>query len=981
MEIMHNGVSLPTGSARERFVLATLLLNPGRLVLTDRLVDSLWRTPPSSAKAQLHNLVSKIRARFRGIDAGLIVTRSSGYELRLGAHRLDLVEFRRLVSDGEQRYAAGDHNAAATALRKALELSRGPVLADVPADLAGDIRQALEQELLVAAETKLDADLALGRTGEVLRALTPLLDEHPYREHLYRRQMIALVAAGRRADALAAYQVAYQRLVDDLGVEPGASLRDLERRIMRGEPATEPATRVVVPRQLPPVDTVVTGRDMLLAQITEELDRSGDGRSPVVALVGPGGVGKTVLALAAGHRLELKYPDGQLYADLRGSHTTPADPCAVAGRFLRALGVDGGAVPDDPAERIAMYRSHLAVGRVLVVLDDAADEAQVRPLLPGVPRCGVVVTSRRQLRGLMGATRFTVPVLGPDDGIELLARLGARERVAADPATAARIVKLCGGLPLAVCITAARLALRPDWELTDFHRRLAAERGRLDELAVGDLDARASLALSYRSLPEAVRRLFRLLGLVTAPDWPAWVADLLADGQLDRLTDAHLVEGLGRDRFGQLRYRLHDLVAEYAAELAHVEDAGQRSGTALDNLLRTWSALATEADERIAHRDPATIGLPHQLPEAVRRAVRDTPYEWFEAERASLVDAVELACRLDHAEVAGELALRLAGFLAIRAYDGDRENTLRRAVACLRRHGPSETLARLLNQLFEAAAQRDKHAELPGIAGEALTVARQLGDPVSELRALAQVARSARLNGKFAEARRLLEEAVASARRAAVPGALLATFVESLGVTYLESGDGRRAVPLLEEAVLLAGDEGKGRRTAQVLHSYATALLQVGRYGDAGQAATEGLIITETIGDEVGSAYLEHIMATVHLERREWTEAAVRLDRSLRLHEQYDNREGIAEVLRSLGDLALGEGRPAEALPLFTRSLRLCRQIGSALETARVLCRLELGQAAVGDLAAARACRTEWREILGELGLDESCLRRPRFLD
>jgi len=981
MEIRHEGGPLSTGSARERFVLATLLLNADRLVLIDRLVDGLWRIPPRSAKAQLHNLVSKIRARLRGIDDGLIVTRPLGYELVLGLNRLDLAEFRRLAHEGRKRHAAGDHTGAATVLHRALELWRGPALADIPGESVGEIRAALEEELLAATETKLDADLALGCIDDLLRDVTSLLDRHPYREDLYRRQMVALVAAGRRADALAVYQAAYRRFVDDLGVEPGTPLRDLQRQIVCGEPVIEPPTRVVVPRQLPPMDTRLTGRDALLARITGELDRPDGEVSPVVALVGPGGVGKTMLALAAGHRLEPRYPDGQLYADLRGSHADPADPYVVAGLFLRALGVNGGAVPDDATERIGMYRSHLAAGRVLVVLDDAADEAQIRPLLPGAPRCAALVTCRRQLRALMGVMRLTVPTLATADGTALLARLGAGDRVIADHVTAARIVEACGGLPLAVCIAAARLALRPDWELADFHRRLVDERVRLDELAVGDLDVRANLALSFQSLSEPAQTLFRLLGLVTTRDLPAWVADLAAEGQLAELIDAHLVELIGRDRAGQPRYRLHDLVAEYAAELGNAENDERERDEALDRVLRGWLTLASQADGRIASGDSPGVDVPPlPLPVAVTRVAQEIPYEWFEAERASLVDAVELACRFGRADIAGDLALRLSGFLAVRGYDDDRERTLRRAVECVRRHGPVQTLGRLLSNLFEAVAQRDRRAELSDIAREALAVSRRVGDPVFELRALAQVARAARMDGRFNEARWMLEEAVSAARRAAVSRSLQCKVVESLGVTYLESGDGR-AVPLLAEAVMLASDEGKDRRAAQVRHSYALALIRAGRLSDAEHAATEGLIITETIGDEVGTAYLEQTLAMLHLERRQWADAAVRLDRSLRLHEQYDNREGIAEALRAQGDLALGEGRADDALPLLTRSLELCRQIGSGLEVARVLCRLELGHAAVGDHAAAGACRAEWQAILDELRLAEICLGRPRFLE
>ncbi|MGH3739463.1 MAG: BTAD domain-containing putative transcriptional regulator, partial [Micromonosporaceae bacterium] len=645
VEVRHEGRTLPTGSARERYVLAALLLDADRLVSTDRLVDALWRTPPTSAKAQLHNMISKIRGRFRGFDDELIATRPAGYQLRLDGHRLDLVEFRERLAAARCAAERGEHHGTVAILDGASGLWRGPALADVPDDIAADARQALGEERLAAGELRLDAQLALGEYAGMLAELNGLLAEHPYREHLYRRQMLALAGAGRRADALAAYRRAYRRLVDDLGVEPGGALRELEQQILRGLTPSAASPPQLVPRQLPPVNGPVTGRDELLHEVTGCLTSRGDAALPVVVLVGPGGVGKTTLALSAGHRLAAEFPGGQLYADLRGSHGRPADPYQVTGRFLRALGVPGTAVPEDPEERLAMYRSHLADG-ALVVLDDAADEAQVRPLLPGSPRCAVAVTSRRQLAGLLGATRFAVPQLVDHAAVALLGRIAGPERVAAEPEAAARIARSCGALPLAVSIAGARLAAEPGLRLERFAVSLAEERGRLDQLTVGDLDVRASIALSYQQLPAPAARLFGQLGALPTADWPEWLPDALGGGDpavLGQLVDVHLVEPLGVDPVGQQRYRFHDLVAAYAAEQAPQDADPDVWRLVLDG----WLGLVTLADEAAGASTAPLLDAVHPpAPASAADAVRRAPLDWFETERVSLQDAVELAGRL-----------------------------------------------------------------------------------------------------------------------------------------------------------------------------------------------------------------------------------------------------------------------------------------------------------------------------------------------
>jgi len=326
------------------------------------------------------------------------VTQPPGYEFRLGCHQLDLQQFRRLVACGRELATAGEHRQAAAVLSEAAALWRGPALADVPDALVGGLREALHDERLAAAEAQPEAELAVGRYDVVLHALAGLMPDHRYRERLYEIQMVALVGAGRQADALETYQRVYRRFVDELGVEPGRSLRELEQRILLGEALTpDLASAQVVPRELPPVAPLFTGRDRLTNAVSDALRRDSDRGPAVAVLVGPGGVGKTAVAVACAHALAEVFPDGQLYADLRGSHERPAHPHAVTGRFLRALGIDGTSLPDDRDERLAMYRSRLADSRTLVVLDDAITEEQVRPLVPGGYRCAALVTSRGSL--------------------------------------------------------------------------------------------------------------------------------------------------------------------------------------------------------------------------------------------------------------------------------------------------------------------------------------------------------------------------------------------------------------------------------------------------------------------------------------------------------------------------------------------------------------------------------------------------------
>jgi NB-ARC domain len=377
-------------------------------------------------------------------------------------------------------------------------------------------------------------------------------------------------------------------LVEQLGLEPGHELQRLERAILTGDPLLEvPSTHPIAPAQLPADVTDFTGRQTQLATLTQLA--AGDRAATVLVTIrGKAGIGKTTLAVHAAHQLRARYPDGQLYVNLRGMEGNPLTAADVLARFLRSLGMDRLAIPDDIEERAALYRSRLADRRALILLDDAACEAQVRPLLPGTPGCAVLVTSRVRLTGLGGAQLIDLDVLGLDHAVELLARVVGPARVTAEPAAAREIVRFCSFLPLAIRVAGARLCARPHWPLSRLAAELTDEDTRLDVLRLADLDVRASLARSYETLDIMARRAFRLLGLLQVRDFAPWVTAALldipqtrAEDLMDTLVDLHLLEVAGQDPSGQVRYRFDALLRSYAREVAAAHEPQPRQLAAL----------------------------------------------------------------------------------------------------------------------------------------------------------------------------------------------------------------------------------------------------------------------------------------------------------------------------------------------------------------------------------------------------------------
>ncbi len=678
VEVSGSDGALPLGGARQRAVLVALLLQPNRPVPVRQMAEVAWEEPPASARSNIRTYLAALR-RLLGNDR--LHTGPAGYRLVVAPEELDLLRFHALRTGGERALRGGDPAGAAEQLRAALALWRGTPFADIPWTTPLELDAArLDEQRLAAVEAYVQARLGTGAADDVVTDLRSLVLQHPLRERLWVLLMTALYRGGRQADALAAYAEARRALAEELGLEPGPELHRLQEQILRADPEldAEPATAapVPVPAQLPPAVGDFTGRATEVARLRE--GPAGAGAASVWCVTGPAGVGKSSLAAHVAHLIRSAYPDGQLYLNLRGAETEPVPPAAALDQLLRALGVPRAGIPSTLDERIAAYRSRLADRRVLLVLDNAADEHQVRPLLPGTRAAAVLVTSRSALAGLEGTQVVPVGVLDRDEALRLLRRAVGDARVAAQPAGAAAIVDRCGRLPLALRVAAARLVGRPHWPLERLAARLGDERRRLDELRVGDLDVRASLALSYEGLSPGQQQGFRLLALLDAPDFPAWVAGPLLDVDLttaedlvEALVDARLVEVAGADVLEQPRFRLHDLLRGFGRDRAAAEDGHAPSGhLPLGRLLDAWLDLARRADALVPsqgtriHPGP---GPASRHVDALTAGLLADPVAWFDAEWPSLRAAVEQAAALGLDTHAWQLPVALATFCDMRS--------------------------------------------------------------------------------------------------------------------------------------------------------------------------------------------------------------------------------------------------------------------------------------------------------------------------
>lgn len=857
--------------ARERYVLATLVLQGG-LVPVDRLVDALWSQPPKSARGQLYNLVNKLRDV---VGREVIATRPTGYELVLDTVGSDLHDFRRQVDLARQAAETGDHVHAELALSEAVGLWRGPAMADVVADQADSARAALREELTAAQEARLDSLLALGRFEELVACATPLIEEFPYRERFYEATMLALVAVGRQAEALELYRTASRTFDENLGVEPGTALRDLEHRILRGEVVTVPtkgmpaveATHGAPVRQLPPSTGVFVGRRAELTVLSTHLRQAASKKTlPVVVISGPGGIGKTALAIEAAQQQVENFADGQLYVDLRGfsNDRAPMAPEEALRGFLTALGVQAERMPNGVDAQGALYRSMLADKDVLVVLDNADGSDQVFPLLPGSTGstgCAVVVTSRRQLAGLLArhdARLLDLEALPDTDARALVTRYVGQRRAEAEAEALTEVVRWCSGLPIALSVAGARAVKQSSLPLATLVDELEASTTRLDALDGGELTAnvRAVFSSSYAALDDRQAKTFCLLGL-----WPGPNLELRAVACLSAcdLPDARRVLAELADRslvhqHAPGRYRMHDLIRLYAAERACQDiDADERE-SALRRLVDFFLHSAFAADRvfdpasQAIDLDPPVAGCtPHHPTDPVAALT------WFTSEHPNLLAAQHVAAASDWHNAVWRLAWTMDTYHWRRGQRRDRVETWRIGLAA----------------------------------------ARRVADPSAEI-----------LAG------RLLGDACALA------------------------GESAAAMVHHQDALRLAERTGEVSSQARIHQALSLAFEHRGDMAQAQAHAISGLRLLESLDDPLGIARMHNSVGWFASHVDQFEQAAQHCEAALEIFRQHDHRQGQANTLDSLAHLAFRTGRPEQAIRHYHDALMLFRELGDTYEEA-----------------------------------------------
>ena len=651
-----HGDDIDVGTRKQRTVLAALLLADGRLVTTDRLAYAVWGDqPPTEYRANLATYVSRLRRLLtrHGAEA-CIEHRTGGYALTVDPAAIDITCFRASAARARRAASAGDDQRAAEEFTCALSHWRGEPLAGLAGDWAFAQAADLLREQCDVHADHIDTLLRLGRGNETLDLLHRLTSAHPLDERFAAQLMKALHQVGRTAQALSLYEAMRRRLARELGTDPSRRLQQVHVQILRSDPAVagvEPGP--LTPAQLPADVPAFTGRTEHLVTLDQLLEPSSDTTAVVIsAIAGTAGVGKTALAVHWAHLVRDHFDDGQLYVNLRGFDPEgTAVPAAEAIRgFLDAFAVPPQRIPAGLDAQAALYRTVMATKRILVVLDNARDADQIRPLLPGSPGCLVVVTSRNQLSSLVaveGARPITLDLLSPAEALQLLARRIGDGRVDAEPDAAREIVTRCARLPLALAIVAAHASTRPVLALSTLARQLTDAR-RLDLLTAGDpvSDVRAVLSWSYRTLTAPAARLFRLLGRHPGPDITAPAAASLAGigpDQMPPLLAELAATSLVTER-APGRYALHDLLRAYAIEIADAQgtDAEREPAThrLLDHYLHTAHRGALAINP---HRTPIALGPPRPGVTPETLTAYDIALAWFSAEHAVLLATINHA--------------------------------------------------------------------------------------------------------------------------------------------------------------------------------------------------------------------------------------------------------------------------------------------------------------------------------------------------
>jgi DNA-binding SARP family transcriptional activator/predicted negative regulator of RcsB-dependent stress response len=996
VEITMGSARLELGGVRQQLVVATLLLRANKVVTMDRLLEAMYGEDlPPTARAQVQTSIFSLRRTFASCaDEPVIVTHSHGYVIKVESGQFDKERFEELVSAARAAREANSAELAVARYRDALRLWRGPALEGIDSALLRAAAYRLDEQRIAAAEDRIALELDLGRQHELVGELTELVGEHPLREGLRCQLMLALYRCGRSAEALQVYREARRIMVDELGVEPGKQLRLLEHAILTADPALNPRVgRATIqpaqwraPGMLPADIGDFTGRTQQIAVIRRQLltAAGNDGLRvvPVVVVAGRGGVGKTSLAIRAAHGVAGDFPDGQLFADLHGGGEHPADPARVLERFLRVLGVPGTLIPEGLDERAELYRTVLVGRKVLVVLDDAASESQVSPLLPGSDTTAVIVTSRRRLAGLAGAFQVDVPALDLTNSLALLARIVGQERVDAQPAAAAIVANHCGNLPLALRIAGARLSARPHWSIQQMADRLADETRRLDELRHGDLGMRPSIWLSYQGTSEQAQRLFRRLAMLDVPAFSGWLGAallmpaehrVLPDAQpsdvedlLDDLVSAHLIDiadGSGVHR----QYRFHDLIREFGRERLAAEEPTAERGAALERALGALLYVSDKADrEYVNHPLGISDGATRwPLPDRLVKQLISDPLAWYERERATLAWGVRQAALAGLAELCWSLAFGAVTLYESRNYFDDWRETSEIALDAARKAGSVRGQAAML---YCIGSMHFVQGRL-GPAHQEMTAAAQLFRDAGETLGAARVTRSMAgvelWSGRLDDAARNLEQAL-PIFRAGNNDYDVACTLRELGGIQLELEQPGAAIELLSESLRHCRRARLGRIEGGVLHRIGDAWLKSEDPARAIAAYQQALSIAGANGDVLAEANALRGTGSARMRLGAFGQAREALQRALDLSDGIGAGAAKARAMLELSDLAMASDDSGEAILFGQQAADAFRDMRMPLDLARALTLLGNAHAAAGDAGAANKASAEAAALRAE---------------
>ncbi|HET8684690.1 MAG TPA: BTAD domain-containing putative transcriptional regulator [Micromonosporaceae bacterium] len=742
---------------RHKRILAVLLLSPNQVVGRDYLIDAVWdETPPATAARQLQNCISNLRQHLPGAGGWkhVIAAEPAGYRIHLDPGQLDAQVFEAAVTSARQLQAAGRVADATTQLRDALALWHGPALAGMAGRAIEAASARLNEQRLAAVESCLELELQQGRYHQVVGELVELVAAHPLRECMVGLLMRALHGSGRQSEALSAYDQLRWRLADEFGLDPGTPLQELRASILRNAVAVVTPSAPAAPapaaqtalRQLPAPVRHFVGREAALDELDRLAEAAGQDAVMISVVHGTGGIGKTALAIRWAHRAAARFPDGQLFVNLRGfdptrEAMTPAE--AIRG-FLDAFAIPADQIPVSLDAQVSLYRTLLSGRRMLIVLDNARHVDQVRPLLPGGSGCLVIVTSRNELTGLVaveGAHPLTLELLTAQEARHLLASHLGQARLHAEPGAVDELVGRCAQLPLALAIIAARAAAHPTFPLATFSAELADAQRRLDAVDGGDqfTQIRSVFSWSYQRLSTQAAHLFRLLGLhhgpeVTVPGAAnlAGVPSSRARQLLSDLARAHLVT-----EHATGRYTLHDLLSAYATEQAQAHDTEARRRAAARRLLTYDLHAAAAADALVAphrRRNPLPDGaLPTDLPRFLHRA---EALAWLETERANLVAAVRQAWEYQEYDIGWRLANLLWALFHLDKHWDDWIGTHQTGLACAQAINDRKAEFTMLSSLGTAHRERRQFDEARRCHHLALELSRQIGDRHGEAQAL-----------------------------------------------------------------------------------------------------------------------------------------------------------------------------------------------------------------------------------------------------